>query len=179
MSKFSETLNAEQLLQIVLDTIPLRVFWKDKDSKFLGANQLLLNDLGLDKINSLIGRSDFDFAVDPQDAEHFIKDDAEVMRLALPKLDIEESQLVPGKAPKWLRTNKAPLINEDGKVIGILGTYEDITAQVEYRHQIERQALLDPLTGLANRRKLHDALASYAASHAGLMFIDLDLFKAV
>lgn len=179
MSKPLETLSAEQLLQIVLDTIPLRVFWKDKDSEFLGGNQLFLSDLGLDEINDLIGKSDYDFAENAKDAEHFIGDDAEVMRLAIPKLDIEESQMVPGQAAKWLRTNKAPLINDSGKVIGILGTYEDITPQVEYRQKIEEQALLDPLTGLANRRKLHDTLANYAGEHAGLMFIDLDFFKAV
>lgn len=179
MSKSFGTLNAEQLLRIVLDTIPLRVFWKDKDSRFLGGNKLLLDDLGLSRLEDLIGKSDFDFAVDSENAEHFIHDDAEVMRLALPKLDIEESIFVPERAPKWLRTNKAPMVNDNGEVIGILGTYQDITSQVEYRQQIEEQAMFDPLTGLANRRKLHEALADYTGPHAGLMFIDLDFFKAV
>lgn len=179
MSKPSEELSAEQLLRIVLDTIPLRVFWKDKNSIFLGGNQLLLDDLSLSEVKDLIGKSDYDIVEDPAEAEHFIVDDAEVMRRGEPKLGIEEYILVPGKATKWLRTNKAPLINGKGEVIGVLGTYEDITLQVEYRQQIENQAMLDPLTGLANRRKLHDVLINYTGTHAGLLFIDLDFFKAV
>ncbi|MFT6270488.1 MAG: diguanylate cyclase (GGDEF)-like protein [Alphaproteobacteria bacterium] len=179
MANIPESLNAEKLLRIVLDTVPIRVFWKDTQSRFLGGNQLFLQDLGLDNINDLIGKSDYDFALNTSDAEHFIADDAEVMNTAKPKLCIEEAQIVPGQSPKWLRTNKVPMLSAKAEVIGILGTYEDITEQIEYRQLIEKQALIDSLTGMANRRKLQDALENFSGEYAGLMFIDLDHFKAV
>lgn len=179
MATSRDPISAEKLLRIVLDTVPIRVFWKDKNSRFLGCNQLFWEDLGANNVDDIIGKSDFDFFPNIDDAKHFVEDDAEVMRTAKPKLHIEESQLVPGQAPKWLRTNKVPMLNSKGDVIGVLGTYEDITAQVEYRQHIEKQALIDSLTGMANRRKLQDSLENFSGDYAGLIFIDLDHFKAV
>lgn len=179
MNEASKGLDAEQLLRIVLDAIPIRVFWKDKQSHFLGANQLLLNDLGLEDLDNLIGKSDHDFFKNPKEIEAFRLDDLTVMESNNAKIGIEEALKVEGKETRWLKTNKVPMTSISGDVIGVLGTYEDITEQVQYRQLIETQALIDPLTGIANRRQLQNTLVNNKSNCAGLIFIDLDHFKRV
>lgn len=174
-----EQLSAEQLLRIVLDTIPLRVFWKDIDLNYLGANQKLLDDIGFESLEALIGESDYAIFDTPEEAEPKRDDDRQVIQTGHAKLNIEEPLVVPDKKPKWLRTNKVPMKAPDGKTIGVLGTYQDITEEVEYRQQIERQALIDPLTGLANRRCLQNKIADSECAAGGLLFIDLDRFKHI
>ncbi len=179
MCQSKEQLSAEQLLRIVLDTIPLRVFWKDLDLNFLGANQKLLDDIGFNSLDDLIGESDYAIFETPEEAEPKRDDDREVIQSGEAKLDIEEALPIQGKRLKWLRTNKVPMKMPDGKIIGVLGTYQDITAEVEYRQLIERQALIDPLTELANRRNLQNQILESEYILAGLLFIDLDRFKHI
>lgn len=179
MSNTPDETNAESMLQVVLNIVPVRVFWKDTHSKFLGANQLFLNDLGVNNLRDIVGKSDFDFSENSEDARKFIKDDALVMQTAQAKLDIEERQIVPGQADRWLRTNKVPMFDEQGGVVGLMGTYEDITPQITDKLHIANQSRIDFLTGMANRNKLQDAINNFSGDFAGLMFIDLDHFKAV
>lgn len=179
MGKKGYQIEAEQLLRIVLDNIPMRVFWKDINSKFLGGNQRVLEDLELTSIDDLVGKSDYDFSFDAQEVESFIADDREVMNSGIAKFGIEEPQSVDGGETRWLRTNKVPLTDDCNQIIGLLGTYEDITEQVKYREKIEHQALVDPLTQLANRRNLQNRITGFNGVCAGLLFIDLDFFKVV
>ncbi len=179
MSKQKSKVEIEQFLQIVLNNIPMRVFLKDTHSKFVGSNQIFLEDLGIKTLDGLVGKSDYDFIADTQECEHFIKDDQEVMHSGLAKIGIEEPQSVNGAETRWLRTNKVPLTDKGGQVIGLLGTYEDITEQVKYREEIEQQALIDSLTQLSNRRHLQNCITSFNGECAGLLFIDLDYFKVV
>lgn len=179
MPKSNDQLSAEQLLRIVLDTIPLRVFWKDLDLNYLGANQKLLDDIGFANLNDLVGQSDYAIFETPEQAEPKRLDDRTVITTGEAKLNIEEALPIPGKKCKWLRTNKVPMRTTDGKIIGVLGTYQDITEEVEYRQLIEHQALIDPLTNLANRRRLQNEIQQNKHAKAGLLFIDLDRFKNI
>jgi diguanylate cyclase (GGDEF)-like protein len=168
-----------ELLRIVLDNLPIRIFWKDTESIFLGANQRLIDDLQVESLEKLIGTSDVDYFDIKEQVEHFRKDDQQVMQSGVPKIGIEEPLTLVGQPTKWLRTTKVPLLDEGGELIGMLGTYEDITEQINYREKIEEQAQIDSLTGLANRRKLQNTVSSYSGDRAGLFFIDLDYFKIV
>ena len=179
MSQSNKQLSAEQLLRIVLDTIPLRVFWKDTDLNYLGANQKLIDDIGFDRIEDLIGKSDYAIYSSPEEADPKRADDRKVITSGEAKLNIEEPLPIAGKKDKWLRTNKVPMRTPAGEIIGILGTYQDITAEVEYRQLIEHQALIDPLTKLANRRCLQNQIRDFDYQVAGLLFIDLDRFKQI
>ncbi len=126
---------SRKMLQLVLDTIPQRVFWKDKNLNYLGGNRNFLKDLGFDNLDDLIGRNDFNLTR-PELAESYRQDDLEVMETDQPKLQIEEQQLIPNGDSLWTRTNKVPLHDENGNVDGVLGTYEDITAYREARKKL-------------------------------------------
>lgn len=130
MTEIKETgirlMESQQMLRNIIDNVPIRVFWKDRNCKFLGANQLVANDLGLNDVNDLIGMDDFDFST-KEAAEAFQADDREIMNSKVPRLNYEEEQIIKNHRKQWLRTSKLPLMDHEGEVIGILGTYEDIT----------------------------------------------------
>jgi diguanylate cyclase (GGDEF)-like protein/PAS domain S-box-containing protein len=121
-----ELYRAHQMLQTILDTIPQRVFWKDRNCTYLGCNRILATDAGLNSPAEIIGKSDFDLPWG-ETAEVYRADDKLVMEKGSAKLNFDETQSRPDGSLLWLRTNKLPLRDRQGKVTGVIGTYEDIT----------------------------------------------------
>ena len=117
---------SQQMLQLVLDTIPVRVFWKNLGSNYLGCNRPFALDADLQSPEEIMGRNDFEMSWAEQ-AELYRSDDRLVMETGRPKLGYEEPLTTPDGGRIWLRTNKVPLRDADGRIKGVLGTYEDIT----------------------------------------------------
>ena len=117
---------SQALLRKVLNTIPVRVFWKNKDSVFIGANELVAQDAGEKSADVLIGKTDSDFPWNKQ-AEQYRQDDLSVMTSGVPKLNYEEQLERADGSTFWVRTSKVPLRNSANEVIGVLGIYENIT----------------------------------------------------
>ncbi len=127
---------SKQMLRLVLDTIPTRVFWKDCDLIYLGCNQPFASDAGKTSPDEIIGKDDFEMAWIDQ-AELYRSDDAAVIESGEPRLGYEEPQTTPDGETIWLRTSKVPLVDADGVTIGVMGTYDDITALKEAREKLE------------------------------------------
>jgi two-component system, cell cycle sensor histidine kinase and response regulator CckA len=117
---------AQQMLRLVLDTIPQRVFWKDTKAVFVGCNTAFARDGGLSDPAEIVGKTDYDLAWREFAAE-YVADDAEVMRSGKAKLGYDEVQVRPDGSRSWAHVSKVPLLDADGQVVGLLGTYEDVT----------------------------------------------------
>lgn len=122
---------SQKMLQLILDTIPVRVFWKDRDSVLLGCNHLFAADAGVEGPQALIGLPYTELTPVAVEAEAYRRDDLLVMASGIPKLDYEETISLPGHGTRWIQTSKLPLRNEAGDIIGVLGTYTDITGRKE------------------------------------------------
>jgi two-component system sensor histidine kinase/response regulator len=133
-----ELYHSRQMLQLVLDTIPQRVFWKDRNFSYLGCNKPFAKDAGLTEPGEIVGRDDFELGW-KEIAKLYRDDDTAVMATGTPKLNFEEPQTTANGDQLWLRTSKVPLRDRDDNVIGILGTYEDITE----RKRIENTLLYE------------------------------------
>jgi len=114
------------MLQLVIDNLPQGIFWKDRESRFLGCNQHLLAQTGLSSVNEIVGKTDFDMPW-KELAAAYQADDRAVMILG-PRLNTEERLVREDGATVWLRTSKIPL-QRDGEVIGVLGMFQDITEE--------------------------------------------------
>lgn len=117
---------SRKLLQTVLQTMPLRVFWKDRDSRYMGCNAAFAKDAGVSSPDEMLGKTDFDMGWRDQ-AELYRADDKLVMASGSPKLGYIEPQTTPDGERIWLETSKAPLVDGENKVIGMVGIYDDIT----------------------------------------------------
>jgi PAS domain S-box-containing protein len=135
--RHAQELGAQKdLLQSIIDTAPIRVFWKDRESTYLGCNRSFARDAGCQEAAELIGRNDFELGWHDQ-AELYRADDRAVMTAGAEKLLFEEPQTTPDGQTIWLLTSKVPLRDREGGVIGVLGIYADITEKKRLDAELE------------------------------------------
>ncbi len=134
-----EELRKQQiLLQYIINFVPHAIFWKDREDRFLGGNINFLNKaLGVNTIDEFIGKNDYDFFPKEQ-ADYFRKCDFAVMESGEPMIDIEEPQRQEGSGERILLTSKVPLRNEEGSIIGLLGSFVDITERKRMEEELEK-----------------------------------------
>lgn len=152
-------ISKDEMFQLILDNIPTRIFWKNRDSVYLGSNQLFAQDAGIDEAQEILGKTDYDLAWKKSEADFFIETDQKVMDRGESELGIIEPQKHADGKESWLETNKIPLKDEAGKVIGILGTYSDITERKRIFEDLKRKN-----RDLENKNKELEQFA-FIASH--------------
>ncbi|MCG7990611.1 MAG: EAL domain-containing protein [Candidatus Thiodiazotropha lotti] len=130
---------AEMTLHQVIDTVPIRVFWKDRECHYLGCNPPFARDAGKASPDEMIGLDDFSMGWAEQ-AENYRADDKQIMETGQARLDYEEPQSTPDNRLIILRTSKMPLRDASGKIYGVLGIYEDITTQKQIEAQLKDAA---------------------------------------
>ena len=136
---------SQQMLQILMDSMANAVFWKDLQSRYLGCNKVFASFAGVEP-SVLIGMTDRDMPwADSAEfsADWFIDWDHKVMESGEPQFGIVEQLCNTAGESRWLQTNKVPLRDLDGRIIGVLGTFEDITDR--RRTEDELQRTLDEL----------------------------------
>ncbi len=131
---------ARQITDGVLNAIPVRVFWKDKNLVYLGCNTAFARDAGFSDPKDIVGKDDRQMAWRDQ-AELYRDDDRQVIESGNPKLLIEESQTTTEGTSITLLTSKVPLRNSNGQVSGVLGTYMDISERKQAEDSSLRLAI--------------------------------------
>lgn len=126
--KDTEICETRNMLQSIVDAIPGRVFWKDKNSIYRGCNSLFAIDAGLKSTAEITGKTDYDFSWGKDDAEFYRECDRHVMKMNKPEYHIMEPKPHTGKDKmEWIYTNRIPLHDSEGNITGVIGIYEDIT----------------------------------------------------
>lgn len=123
-----ELIDSYNLLMTIINTVPVRLFWKDNNLTYMGCNLAFAKDAGKSSPSEIVGKNDFDMTWKDQ-AHLYNQDDRQVIDSRIPKLGFEEPQTTPDGETIWLRTSKVPLYNTNNETIGILGIYDDITEQ--------------------------------------------------
>jgi PAS domain S-box-containing protein len=139
---------ANRLLQTIVNTAPMRIFWKDRESRYLGCNLAFTRDAGLSNPEELIGKDDYQLPWKEQ-AGKFRADDGQVIDTGLAKLAYEEQLASSDGELLWIRTSKVPLRNEQQEIIGMLGIYEDITERKQLKGQLIQAQKMEAIGQLA------------------------------
>ncbi len=146
-------LESKKMIELVINSIPQFIFWKDCNSVFLGCNENFAHVAGLKNASEIVGKTDYDMAWRKEEADFFIEADKKVINTGIAQYHIIESQLQADGKQAWLDTNKTPMYDNTGKIIGILGTFEDITerrqAEIKLRdNELFLQGVLDNFPGI-------------------------------
>ncbi|PQV52280.1 EAL domain-containing protein [Paraburkholderia sp. BL21I4N1] len=121
----AEAQRSNQMLEAVIDNIPQRVFWKDLESRYLGCNMAFARDAGLAYPEQVVGKTDTDLPWRAF-ADLLNDHDKEVVSTGVPKMSFEVDLVIDG-VHRTTVTSKLPFTDGDGRVIGVLGSYTDIT----------------------------------------------------
>jgi PAS domain S-box-containing protein len=137
-----ELFSSRQMLQTVLDNIPQRVFWMDREMSLVGCNKPYAIDRGFKAPSELIGLPTYEIHKSDEKLKRHRADTREVMETGRAKLRYEELLIKLDGSQAWIITSKSPLFDRDGRVVGVLGTYDDITerkqAEMALRESEER-----------------------------------------
>jgi PAS domain S-box-containing protein len=110
--------------QSILDALPQMIWLKDADNRIIRANAAAARSIGLEP-HEVEGRSTYDLY--PEHAAKYHMDDLQVIRSAMPKLDmVEPYDVAPGEV-HWVRTDKTPFRDAQG-VVGVVVSAADVTA---------------------------------------------------
>lgn len=119
--KFFKSLARPRTLLDLFDTIPgVYMYIKDAESRFVRANRVVCDVVGVAHPDDLIGRTDFDF-FPPAIAAQYVAEDQRVITSGESLSD--QVWMVPGKngVPRLYLCSKIPLHDRKDKVVGIAG----------------------------------------------------------
>jgi PAS domain S-box-containing protein len=155
---------SQRMLELVMDTIPQVIFWKDRNSQYLGCNRNFAHAAGVSSPDEIVGKTDYEMPWTKEESDFYRSCDKRIMDTNTPEFRIRETQLTADGQQTIVETNKAPLHDDAGNVIGILGTYEDITERVRVDDTVRdlNQALERRLSHLQCLRQIDLSISGNA-----------------
>ncbi|MEQ1861001.1 MAG: PAS domain-containing protein [Chthoniobacteraceae bacterium] len=160
----SETALAHErdLLSALLENIPDRIYFKDRESRFIRINFALTHLLGLESPSDAYGKTDRDF-YDEAHAAEARADEERVMSTGEPLIGKVEHEILGSGRQSWSLTTKLALRNRRGEIIGTCGISREITAikEMELALSSERNLLRSVLENLPDSIFLKDRKGRY------------------
>lgn len=122
-----------ELFETILSTTQTAIFWKDEDRRFLGANKSFLDYYGFTSNAEIIGKTDEEMGWH-SDPGPFKTDEERVITEGL-KTTRVHGQCISHGENRDIVASKSPIYH-DGKIIGLVGSFEDVTEEYRQRKEI-------------------------------------------
>lgn len=122
----SSLLQEENLISALMDAITDRIYFKDRNSRFIRINQAAASWMGVNSPEKAIGKTVFDF-FGVEHAQKAYKDEQYIIQTGESLINIEEQEIWPDHRVTWVSTTKIPLRNVNNEIIGTFGISRDIT----------------------------------------------------
>ncbi|CEI74139.1 MULTISPECIES: HD domain-containing phosphohydrolase [Romboutsia] len=141
----------ENILRTIIDTLPQYIFYKDRDSKYIGYNKKWKEHYDALGIGSMIGKNDIETqTVSEEVARGFMEEDKAIIESK--KMKVVERRINGQDGREIIEeTIKVPVIDEQGQVWGIVGISSDVTEKTELKEKLMKLSFTDSLTGVYNR----------------------------
>lgn len=130
---------SEDKYRNLVDNLPQRIFFKDRNSIFVSCNRRFADELGIEP-GEIVGKNDFDFFPEGF-ALQYRRDDARVMQGGRIE-EIEEGFIEQDGREIVIHTVKTPIRDSRGEVVGILGIFWDITEKKQAEHRLRQSAVV-------------------------------------
>lgn len=127
--EFLDRMGGPQQFQQLFEHLPgVSFFVKDRQSRMIFASQVFYEHLGAKSEAEIVGKTDDDF-FPPHAADHFKRDDQLVMTTGRPLIGRVELWYNEQRVLDWFVTNKLPVRDTRGNIIGVMGTVRSYEGQ--------------------------------------------------
>lgn len=134
----------------IIDMVQQSIYWKDLNGTYLGCNKYMLNMIGYSDRLAVIGKTDYDLLWKDVAPELF-KHDQQAIKTG--NCVINEYYTNQLGLEKFYLTNKSRLLDDNGVIIGVVGTSMDITDRV-HKEQLERENYAYKLREIEQQKQL-------------------------
>ena len=134
-----DLLDSKRMLGFILENIPHFVFWKNRDSVFMGGNGNFARLAGLNGAEEIVGKTDNHMPWENEAMAALGENDRLVMTNGKPILDAIEFLTHSDGRQFCIRMNKLPITGEHDEVTGVLTIFEDISN----RRRVEEELRLN------------------------------------
>ncbi|MFP6766039.1 MAG: PAS domain S-box protein, partial [Planctomycetaceae bacterium] len=132
------------LLHSLMESLPDHVYFKDRASRFVRISRAMANWFGLQDPGDAVGKTDADFFTE-EHARQARDDEQQLMESGEPVIRKEEKETWPAGRATWVSTNKMPLRDREGNVVGTIGISRNITDEKLAFNALKRSELLNRL----------------------------------
>ena len=172
----------DERLRKTVENAPVGMTLIDLDHRFVEPNKRLCNMLGYS--SQELVQLTFSDVTHASDRELDLALLAQLLAGEIESYELEKRYVHRDGSLLWGRLTVSVLRDEAGELAYFVSQIEDVTEVRKARTELQRRALYDPLTGLANRSLLMDRLTVSLGSdrqqgNVGVGFCDLDRFKAI
>ncbi len=171
----------------ILDAAPQSIFWKDRNSVYLGCTRNFATVAGVKTPEDIVGKTDYDLPWTREEADAYRADDREVITLNRSKRDIIEQVRLADGNRIWVSTSKLPLTDDKGEPYALLGVFDDITERKrteEVLRELNERLLSEIAVHEQAQRKLEIAnrsllLLSMCNEAVARAYSEIDLLQEV
>ncbi len=157
----------KNLVRALLETMPDRIYFKDRESRFVRVNPAMVKLFNIQRPEDAIGKTDFDFFL-PEHAEQAFADEQEILRTGRPMLGKVEKETLPDGRIGWVLTTKMPLRDSAGRIVGTMGMSRDVTRMklIEDELAAERNMLRSVIENIPDPIFVKDVEGRYLLDNA-------------
>jgi PAS domain S-box-containing protein len=171
-----ELLKRNELLQLVMDNIPQCIFWKGLDYKYLGGNRNFLKQASVKDVEEIISRGSEDLLWNRVDTRGLASIEQKVITNDQPELHVTLDLGERAGELIWADVSTVPMHDGEGRVVGVLGLFEDITerrkAEEELRERREQERRIHAEAEVAKREFYRKTISSVTDGRLNLVSYD-------
>lgn len=131
LKELKELRKTKELFENMLKSIPVSLYFKDTEGHLIRVSRYFWEQAGAPSVKSesdIIGKTDFDLFGEEL-AKTARADEERIMKTRKSTIDRQEVSSTPEGKPVYLSSTKAPMVDTEGNVIGIVGLTRDVTEQ--------------------------------------------------
>jgi PAS domain S-box-containing protein len=129
------------LMNALMDNIPESIYFKDRHCRLVKISHKMFHDLNLVDMSEVIGKTDVELFGE-EFGRKTLAEDLKLIETAKPIVGLMESRLLEDGGINWTLTDKVPIRDENGQIVGLVGITREINDLIKAQEEREHEGIL-------------------------------------